>query len=80
MLKAFRDECLCFKEGRDEICCDRCDQQSFKSFCQLCKFSQRTTHFLRSTKSTHTISDFALNLQLNFSTNDALVVVTVSGA
>ena len=40
-----------------------------KFFCQLCKFSQRTTHFLRSTKSTHTISDF--------STADASVVATI---
>ena len=44
-------------------------QHSCKSFCQLCKFSQRTTHFLRSTKSTHTISDF--------STADASVVATI---
>ena len=69
MLKAFRDEILPFKEGRDEICCDHCVQHSCISFCQLCKFSQRTTHFLRSTKSTHTISDF--------STADASVVATI---
>ena len=46
-----------------------------KVFANCVNFRREQHIFLE--ESTHTISDFALNLQLIFSTTDALVVVTV---